>query len=169
MRQAMIWIAGILLVLGPFAVAQASPTVSAPAGPLEIAGKPQECTDFRGRSVQTMQISELGDVGRAWVVNTIPYILIDPTVLRTLPSKLQLFFFSHECAHHVLGHWYKRMIDNEREADCWAIRRGRDLGHFSRQDVRSFAPWLANSGGSRFGHLPGPQRAEYLLKCFDDP
>lgn len=169
MRQAIFAIAGIFFLLVPFAVALASPSGSATAGQLQIAGQTQQCTDFRGRSVQTMQMADLGDVGRAWVVNTVPYILIDPTVLRTLPAKLQLFFFSHECAHHVLGHWYKRMINNESEADCWAIRRGRDLGHFSRQDVTSFAPWLAKSGGSRFGHLPGPARADHLLKCFDDP
>lgn len=133
----------------------------------EIAGTPVACTDFRGRSVVNMAVARLGDVGFARVINTVPYILLDPEVLRTLPKKLQLFFYAHECAHHVLGHWFNPTASSEREADCWAIQKHRDSGALSRQDVVNFAPWLSKSRGSTWGHLPGPKRAEYLLSCFD--
>ncbi|MEL7048022.1 MAG: hypothetical protein AAFO75_03515, partial [Pseudomonadota bacterium] len=112
---------------------------------MEIAGTPITCTDFRGRSVVNMAVAKLGDVGFARVINTVPYILLDPEVLRTLPKKLQLFFYSHECAHHVLGHWFNPTVNSEREADCWAIKKHRDSGILSRQDVVDFAPWLRNS------------------------
>ncbi|MEO1204908.1 MAG: hypothetical protein AAFV45_01115 [Pseudomonadota bacterium] len=133
----------------------------------EIAGMPVNCTDFRGRAVVNMSISRLGDVGFARVINTVPYILVDPEIMRTLPKKLQLFFYSHECAHHVLGHWFNPTRESEREADCWAVQKHRDNGDFSRQDVVNFAPWLRKSRGSSWGHLPGPERAAYLLACFD--
>jgi hypothetical protein len=54
------------------------------------------------------------------------------------------------------------------EADCWSVKNGRDAGLFNRQDVEAFAPYLAQSKGSPFGHLPGRAREAYLLKCFDD-
>jgi len=132
-----------------------------------IGGIEMRCQDFRGREVTTIKVDELGDVGRAWVINTMPFIVLDPQLLRLLPYKLQNFFYAHECAHHVLGHWYNPSPENEKEADCWAIRYGRDTGLFTRQEVANFAPWLAESKGSRFGHLPGPIRARHLLDCFD--
>lgn len=133
-----------------------------------VAGQAMDCTDFRGRSVLAIKVTDLGDVGRAWVVNTVPYILLDPEVLRTLPKPLQIFFYAHECAHHTLGHWYNPSPQSEREADCWAINYGRNAGFFRRQTVVDFEPWLAKSKGSRFGHLPGPQRVKYMLSCFDE-
>ncbi|MBU2582212.1 MAG: hypothetical protein KJ622_10880 [Alphaproteobacteria bacterium] len=132
-----------------------------------VAGRPMSCTDFRGRSVLALNVSDLGDVGRAWVVNTVPYILVDPEVMRRLPADLQIFFYVHECAHHALGHWYNPSPESEKEADCWAIRYGRQEGIFMRQTVVDFAPWLANSKGSAFGHLPGRERVEHMLSCFD--
>lgn len=134
-----------------------------------IAGKPMSCQDIRGIAVHTLQVANLGDVGRAGVVNRVPIIAIDPIVIDRLPDKLQIFFYQHECAHHVLGHWFQMSLGMESDADCWAIRHGRDTGIFSRDDVRSFAPFLAKSGGSPFGHLPGPERARHLVQCFDQP
>lgn len=137
------------------------------SGISEIAGQPVACRDFRGRTVVNMAVDKLGDVGFARVINTVPYILMDPEIMRTLPVKLQVFFYAHECAHHVLGHWFHPTVHSEREADCWAVRKYRDNGYLTRQDVKDFAPWLAKSRGTRFGHLPGPQRADFLLACFD--
>lgn len=132
-----------------------------------IAGRAMSCKDIRGVAVHTLQVANLGDVGRAGVVNRVPIIAIDPHIIERLPDKLQIFFYQHECAHHVLGHWFQTSLAMESEADCWAIKHGRDTGIFNRDDVLSFAPFLAGSGGSPFGHLPGPERAKYLVKCFD--
>ena len=134
-----------------------------------IAGQRVSCKDIRGMAVHTMRVANLGDVGRAGVINRVPVIAIDPEIIGRLPDKLQLFFYQHECAHHVLGHWFQMKLSMETEADCWAVRHGRDNGIFSRDDIKSFAPFLAKSGGSPFGHLPGPKRAKHLLTCFDTP
>jgi hypothetical protein len=150
-------------------LAPAPRTTEAGGKVFRVAGEPMSCTDFRGRSVLAVPVSDLGDVGRVEVINTVPYILLDPELMRTLPKPLQIFFYVHECAHHKLGHWYNRTANSEKEADCWAIVYGRDRGIFRRQMVVDFEPWLAKSRGSAFGHLPGRERVQHLLACFDGP
>ena len=161
-----------LLTVMALAIALTAPSINraeAAGAGFRVAGRPMSCTDFRGRSVLAIKVSDLGDVGRAWVVNTVPYILVDPEVMRTLPKLLQVFFYAHECAHHALGHWYNPSSDSEKEADCWAINYGRQEGIFRRQTVVDFEPWLAKTKGSVFGHLPGPERIQHMLTCFDEP
>ncbi len=159
---------GLLPVSMAIAVESGARTKRAHQEPVRIAGMPVECTDFRGRAVRTMRVANLGDVGRAWVVNTMPFIIMDVHVLVKLPPKLQLFFYGHECAHHVLGHWVQLSQKSEQEADCWSVKNGRDRGLFSRDEIVGFAPYLRTSKGSPWGHLPGPKRAQFLLLCFDE-
>lgn len=134
-----------------------------------IGGFAMKCEDFRGRPVQTMHISLRGDVGRATFISSVPVIALDPVRLATLPQPMQIFFYVHECAHHVLAHIINPTIESEREADCWSIQQGRAAGYFTRRDVEAFAPYLAHSRGSAFGHLPGPERHAHLLACYDAP
>lgn len=136
---------------------------------ITLDGHPLQCRDFRGRTVMNMRADQLGDVARAWVINRMPVIALDVERMKTLPPKLQVFFFGHECAHHRLGHTYNASLDSENEADCWSIKTARKRGYFGRPDVEAFTPHFAKSRGSRFGHLPGPQRVARLLQCFDDP
>ncbi len=149
----------LVVISAPQAVARQS---------MKIAGYEVTCKDMRGRVVRTMKMTDLGDVGRAWVVNGVPFIIMDVDLLRTLPPKLRLFFYGHECAHHRLGHWYQPTQNSEIEADCWSIKDGRDRNLFRREEVAAFAPFLADSKGTRWGHLPGPERAKKLLACFDE-
>lgn len=134
-----------------------------------IGGVAMACEDFRGRAVQTIKTSLRGDVGRATFISAVPVIALDPERLATLPEPMQIFFYSHECAHHVLAHILNPTLESEREADCWSIAHGRSAGYFTRRDVEGFAPYLAHSRGSPLGHLPGPERQAHLLACFDAP
>ncbi len=133
-----------------------------------IGGLPMRCRDFRGVAVRTVRQTQLGDVARAWIITRMPIISVDPDRLATLPDRMQTFFYMHECAHHVLGHTFYPTPSSENDADCWAIQRGRAVGLLTRADVEGFTPYLANSKGSPFGHLPGPEREAHLLRCFDD-
>jgi hypothetical protein len=133
-----------------------------------IGGLPMRCQDFRGVAVRTVRQTQLGDVARAWIITRMPIISVDPDRLATLPDRMQTFFYMHECAHHVLGHTFYPTPSSENDADCWAIKRGRDVGLLTRADIEGFAPYFANSKGSPFGHLPGPDREAHLLRCFDD-
>lgn len=135
----------------------------------ELGGTVVSCRDSYGQNVHAVLVADLGDVGRAKNLFKTPVILMDPSHLVRLPGKLQLFFFGHECAHHVLGHTYVLRPGVESEADCWAAKDGRDRGLFTRDEVQSWAPWFAQSRGSTVsGHLPGPERAKHILQCFDD-
>jgi hypothetical protein len=134
-----------------------------------IGGVAVQCRDGRGHDVPLMKVINLGDVGSAFIVNRVPVIAMDPHVMERLPEKLRIFFYQHECAHHALGHWYARPDDAETDADCWAVKRSRDLGLLTRAEIASFAPFLAQSRGSPWGHLPGPQRIAHMLQCFDHP
>ena len=134
----------------------------------ELAGTAVSCRDAYGQPVHAVLVANLGDVARARNLFKTPVIMMDPGHLNPLPAKLQLFFYGHECAHHVLGHVYVMKPTAEVEADCWAIKDGRDRGLFSRSEVESWAPWFAKSRGNPIsGHLPGPERAKHLIACFD--
>lgn len=158
-----------------FAVGLAVIALSLPAraGGLEvqpvIGGSSMRCYDYRGAVVHTLRTTSLGDVGRASIIGRMPVISLDTHRLATLPAKLQIFFYMHECAHHVLGHIIRPTLESEREADCWSINFGRAVRLLSRKDIEMFAPFLEKSPGSRFGHLPGLERLAYLLTCFDQP
>ena len=149
-----------------FATASLAQAQGIQAGAI-VGGQALTCRDFRGAPVRFIEMTELGDVGRALIITRLPVIALDPDRLATLPTTLQIFFYEHECAHHILGHMFNRTLTSESEADCWSINYGRDNGLFTRGDVEAFAPYLAKSKGSPFGHLPGPERAAFLLSCFD--
>jgi hypothetical protein len=134
-----------------------------------IGDNPMRCYDYRGAAVWTLMTADLGDVGRASIIGRMPVISLDSDRMRSLPGKMQVFFYMHECAHHVLGHMRRPTLESEREADCWAVNYGRWIGLLTRKDIEAFAPYLVRSNGSKFGHLPGRERLAYLLTCFDKP
>ncbi len=134
----------------------------------QLDGRDLSCTDYLGRQVRTYAVAGLGDVGWSEIFFRVPVIKLDPDVLRTLPGKMQVFFFLHECGHHKLGHLLSGSREAEPEADCWAIKTGRDSGFYGRADVEAFRRFFAFSNGSRAGHLPGLERHAFLLNCFDE-
>lgn len=160
-----------MVVLASMAAGSASfahaDETSKPAG-FPVADPPFECRDFRGQRVVIMPTDGLGDVARSRIIGRIPYIQLDIGRLATLPQKLQYFFFGHECGHHVLAHNFYPTPTVETDADCWSIMNGRERGLYTREDVIAFRPYIAHSKGSPFGHLPGPERADHLVKCFDE-
>lgn len=126
------------------------------------------CQDVRGAQVATIRFDGLRDVAHAVIMNHVPYIVLNPTRLATLPPKLQVFFYEHECAHHMLGHNYNPTLSSEAEADCLAVKVARSKGLLNRTDVIAFGPWINPLLGSSRGHLPGKKRQSLILECFDD-
>lgn len=132
-----------------------------------IAGVPVYCADFRGIPVTLFPDATLPDVGRATLgPNGEPVMILNPAVMNRLPPTMQLFWYAHECAHHVLGHMANPGPANESMADCWAVRTGRDQGWFPPQAFEQLVYTLGNSPGSVWGHLPGPARIQNMASCY---
>jgi hypothetical protein len=132
-----------------------------------IAGVPLFCTSPATQQyVAFVPNPTLNDIGRSRF-GFPPTIELNPNGLARLPAKIQLFWYGHECAHHVLGHTVGNYnsFTSESEADCWSIRVGIAQGLFTRQQVTAFEPYFRNLTGSSSGHLPGPQRAALLVQC----
>ncbi len=162
----------LAVAIGLLAVLSAPQRVVAqgePGGRALVAGVTLACADFRGRPVQTYETSGLGDVARSTLYGRIPVITVDVEVMASLSGKLQIFFYLHECAHHVLGHMFAPQPESEKEADCWSIKTGRDQSYFNLADVMSFTNRIMSSPGSARGHLPGRERMAHLLECFETP
>lgn len=126
-----------------------------------IAGLPVYCTSYTGQPVAFVPNWNLSDVGRARPGNP-PTIELNPNVLMRLTPKMQLFWYGHECAHHVLGPY-----NSEMGADCLSIRIMRDQGLLARHEIPELQRQILGSPGSVWGHLPGPQRAQLFAQCFD--
>jgi hypothetical protein len=172
--QTAIVLTAIVAVIGSATASYAGEVIAAPMPPPRAvlppaADKVMSCRDFRRRPVRTVEVPDLGDAGRAEFIEGMPVIMLDPALLAGLPANLQIFFKLHECGHHVLGHLFAPTDKSEKEADCWAITEGRKLGAFGKDDVIAWKPHFAASRGSKMGHLPGPQRVEFLLGCFEEP
>ncbi len=166
MRAVLAFAIGVLAFLGTAGPVAAQ---EGPGGRVLVAGVSLGCADFRGKPVQTYETSGLGDVARSTLYGRIPVITVDKEVMASLSGKLQIFFYLHECAHHVLGHMFAPQPSSESEADCWSIKTGRDQSYFNLADVMSFANRIMSSPGSARGHLPGRERMAHLLACFEGP
>lgn len=125
------------------------------------------CVDYRGLPVASIMWPGLGDVAKAaYDAQGNPIIYYDPNVLMWLSPATRLFFYTHECGHHALGHltrWNQAGI--EQEADCWAINTLVNDGLIDEDDVRTIQSDIWRFGRADWSHLPGPQRAINLRRC----
>lgn len=112
--------------------------------------------------VATMLDATLPDVGRALPYGRPPLIVLNPYVLQQLSPLMQIFWYGHECAHHLHG-------ADEIQADCVSIKMMRNQGFLHRSQIPELQSQIAGSPGSLWGHLPGPARAQHLANCFDSP
>jgi hypothetical protein len=87
-------------------------------------------------------------------------ILLNPTVMGGLPTSLKLYVYAHECAHGM-GYF------NESQADCVAIKIGRNQGWFPPQAFNGLVLMFQNNPGS-LRHPPGPMRVQNMFQCYQD-
>ena len=128
------------------------------------------CYVGRGYPVASVEDSGLRDVAMARVEPGVgPVIYYNPRVLAMLSPQTRIFFYFHECAHHVLGHTIgsSHPLQVEQQADCWAIRSLVATGRMSRYDVDVVQGELSRSGEGDWTHLPGPARAINLVRCLE--
>ncbi|MGE0677209.1 hypothetical protein [Pseudolabrys sp.] len=88
-----------------------------------------------------------------------PRIILDPMIVGSLPPKVQLFFYAHECGHHMVGM-------NENAADCWAAKVGKAQGWFSPSDMQYLVQIFQWNPGD-WTHAPGPVRLQNIWACYN--
>ncbi len=122
-----------------------------PAGTYKIGNRRMRCGNAK-----TLISSKFWDYGGA-----LPgLIILNPHKMNTLPRRMRMFVYEHECAHQTVG-------ANEARADCTAITKGKRQGWLKRRDVQHICQRLfIHSKGDKY-HLPGPQRCRQLMQCYD--
>ena len=124
------------------------------------------CIDFRGNSVASVRDYSISDVAIAGLDYNYPVIRYNPRVLSQMSEPTRRFFYIHECAHHVLQHTIQMpSLQNERAADCWAIRTMQSDLELSQQELRAIQNDIALRGRGDWTHLPGPSRAIDIESC----
>lgn len=122
-----------------------------PAGAYKIGNRRMRCG-----SARTLVSSKFWDYGGA-----LPdLIIINPRKMSTLPRRIQMFVYEHECAHQTVG-------ADEVAADCTAIRKGKREGWLKRRDVQHICKRLFIHSLGDATHPPGPKRCRLLLQCYD--
>jgi hypothetical protein len=125
------------------------------------------CTDFRGIAVASVPDTSVPDIAMAtYAPNGAPIIVYNPNVLNWVSPATRLFFYAHECAHHVLGHvMFSRPFVQEQQADCWGIRILVKRGRLNNQDMDMIQRDLNRFATGDWTHLPGPIRSINLFSC----
>jgi hypothetical protein len=90
-------------------------------------------------------------------------IVINPTRMRSFSPNHQRFIYWHECGHVVLGH-QDESASNEMDADCFALHSLMTAQNLTQREVARIAREISRFPGDS-AHLPGPARAEHLLRC----
>jgi hypothetical protein len=155
--------ASAALALAPAsASAQLSWAAEGPYTRINLRGLQLHCLSNYGEVVDVFIDPELNNVGIASRWGGVqPYIVLNPQVLNQYSDTVAVWWFSHECAHHALG-----AANSEPNADCFGVRRMRDLGMLNNYgQLQAFVYELRNLQGSPMGHLPGPIRAANIINC----
>ncbi|EMJ99128.1 MULTISPECIES: hypothetical protein [unclassified Leptospira] len=138
-----------------------------------IAGIPVYCTDPSGRPVTIVLVRQLRDIAVSNIEsNGLPTIKIDIDIFFSKSPLIQMYFFAHECGHHISGdmiriHYQRRdSLNREKTADRIGIRMLRDQLKINLDQVNEIANSLRNNPGMFPYYLPGPERAKWILDCF---
>lgn len=155
--------ASLALTLLSFHIA-ASAQPSGPVYSINVRGIQMNCTSYASEPVELYFDQSLANVGIATRrYGGRPIIVFNPNVTRQFSDLVTQWWFAHECAHHALP----PNLNNESNADCFAIRQMRQYGFLRNPNqLATFYYELGNLPGSAAsGHLPGPQRAQNIANC----
>jgi len=143
---------------------------------IKLHGVPVSCTADGGKRVPLIisdkAIKKGGGLARVDSVNG-PTLMLSPTYLNTWPRLAAFNLFYHECAHLALPIG-KGLQENkeqqERTADCYAIKKMREHGLISSmEEFKEATSFLRKQKATSEGHLPGPERVRLAAKCAKIP
>jgi hypothetical protein len=128
-----------------------------------IAGVPVQCG-----GIPAVLVPNVGDVAKS-VPGT---IVLDAYMFPRMHPLIQLFTYAHECGHHMNGDVTGAMLGHvnfqrEQNADAVGIKALRDQLGLTRQQAVAIAAQFANNPPMWPFYLPGPQRAQWIIACYD--
>jgi hypothetical protein len=139
---------------------------------VSVAGIPVYCTAPNGAPVVGVFDPSLQDVGQALLYGQQPVIRMNPYILQALPPIAQVFFYAHECGHHLSGDVINGYTHNfinpntELRADMIGIRMVRDQMHPSQDQLLLLEQVIKTNPKWDATHLPGPMRAQWIRQCY---
>ncbi len=125
------------------------------------------CIDGRGYNViffedaSLAKLAEIDNADDGW-----PLVRYNADALPQLDSKTRMFFFYHQCGHHVLGHALKPDItyQMEEKADCWAVNSLFYSGRLRRSEFKTVQKQISALSEKDWRKV-GPRRALRLANC----
>src|SRR5262249_50525219 len=126
------------------------------------------CVDARGVEV-TAVLTDINDLAQARIERDGRPLIEYTKRLLKLPEKSKLFFYAHECGHHVLAHLFSPIdFNKEQQADCWAVQTLHQHGLIDQSDLPGIQQDLGHIGRADDTHIPGMQRAQNLKWCLTE-
>lgn len=120
-----------------------------PAGALTYEGVSLRCARY-----PTVFNASLDDYGAAYF----GFVILNPYRFEKLPLTLKRYAYFHECGHQYVGY-------DEGEADCYAIRRGKQEGWLDSAGMEQICGFISRSKGDAL-HALGLRRCEMMRRCF---
>jgi hypothetical protein len=98
------------------------------------------------------------------------YITINSRTWEFLPEPVRVFVFLHECAHLMLDHLNDPgTLSHERkgevDADCWALRRGKELDLLDQKTIDVLISFVERFAVSNRFHKDGKRQAADMRSC----
>ena len=153
----------VYLLTSSHVYAQLSRYSEGPLYNMSVRGLPVYCNNYQNQPVAFFSDRTLNNIGVASTYGSSPYIVMNPNITNQFSDLVTVWWVAHECAHHALP----PRMNNEQNADCYAIRALRAYGLVNNiSQLQMFAVELKNLQGSAVtGHLPDPARANHIAQC----
>lgn len=120
-----------------------------PFGQLKLGGVRVSCG-----TRPTVLDPTLDDYGAAFP----SFLILHPKRMAALPPAVQLWIYSHECAHQFRG-------PDEETADCFAVQRGRRRKWLNDKGLDQICKFISPAKASS-QHYSGPKRCQIMRQCF---
>ncbi len=162
--RSLLYIVILLVVLQPFSSLELSLTeAQAQASSISFDG----CVAY-GKLVPSIADASLNNIAVARLdPSNSPVIFYNPNITAHTSLPTNIFFYYHECAHHILGHTvglaYPLIM--EQQADCLAIQTLVQTGRFGSQEIKQVQQDISMFANEDWTHINGPQRAINLAAC----
>jgi hypothetical protein len=139
------------------------------APPTAVAQVPYDaCLDRNGQVIPGVVDNSMPYSGVATEQEGKPVILWNQKTNQVVSPTEQISIYLHECAHHTLGHLYRRPYTPavELEADCWAIQLMVDGGMIKARHLAILEKSQRRMRGDAY-HLGGEALLQSLQRCLD--